>query len=57
MQKKLGTSEGMVPVDAFGGFVAVDKYDKDNLENTQKNIQWKTQLHGDLVMSEKKGVI
>lgn len=32
------------PVDAFGGYVAVDKYKKDNLEKVQENIQWKTGL-------------
>ena len=32
------------PVDAFGGYVAVDKYAKDNLEETQENITWKTGL-------------
>ena len=32
------------PVDAFGGYVAVDKYAKDNLEETQENITWKVGL-------------
>lgn len=39
--------EGMMdvdPVDAFGGYVAVDKYDKDNLDDTQENITWKVGL-------------
>lgn len=46
------------PVDAFGGYVAVDKYDTDHMEETQENIQWKTQLEGPLqdVPHREKGV-
>lgn len=36
--------ENVDPVDAFGGYVAVDKYASDNLDRTQDNIQWKTAL-------------
>lgn len=32
------------PVDSFGGYVAVDKYASDNLEETQDNITWKVGL-------------
>lgn len=33
------------PVDAFGGYVAVDKYASNNLQKTNENIQWKTALN------------
>ena len=41
------------PVDAFGGFVAVDKYAGDNMQRTQDNIQWKTSLEGPLKGGER----
>lgn len=39
-----GMEDQIDPVDVFGGFVAVDKYAKDNLDRTQENIQWKVGL-------------
>ncbi len=39
-----GSDIDIDPVDAFGGYVAVDKYAADNMKKTQKNIQWKTAL-------------
>lgn len=46
LQKIAQESEGIdiEPVDSWGGYVAVDKFAKDNLSKTQDNIQWKTQL-------------
>lgn len=37
-------TDELTPVDINGGFVAVDKWNPDNLRNTQHNIQWKTAL-------------
>jgi hypothetical protein len=43
--KEMPGMEGDIePVDAWGGYVAVDKYAPDNLAKTQDNIQWKIQL-------------
>ena len=36
--------ENVDPVDAFGGYVAVDKYASDNLDRTQDNLNWKVGL-------------
>ena len=48
MQKAMGGSEGLTPVDLNGAHVPVDKHDKSNLKNTQESIQWRTQLDGGL---------
>lgn len=41
------------PVDIFGGFVAVDKYASDNLDETQENIQWKTGLKASVPLEKR----
>ena len=46
-------SDMVDPVDLNGGYVAVDKYAKDNLARTQDNIQWKTRLKGPLEGGER----
>lgn len=40
-QKPLEEYMETVPVDMNGAYVATDKYDADNLEETNENINWR----------------
>lgn len=43
IKKASGDFADIDPVDMNGAYVAVDKYGKDNLEETQENINWRFQ--------------